>query len=383
MSVSNVSTASSNQPITPLHNTPVCGSAAAAAVAATVLGPSVAAGSASPVCKGASPEQAITSTSEFNETPIERLPNEMILPMMMHLSVKEVVRMREVDTRFRDIGGDALVDNICNKNIPLVKLGLQGNAKILAFLNSLSSENRIRIKQLNLLSTGVDNTFLAELSSLTPNLQGLDLAFCCHIDDHGLQLLAPLTQLRNLSFLECSYITDHGSLQHLAPFAELRSLNFLGCYKITDDGLIHLAPFNKLENLNLSNCYKIRDRGLQQIALLTQLRSLSLNNCSQITNAGLRHLAPLTELQRLNLGGWYEITDDGLNHLAPFQKLEILSLRSCFQITNRGIQLLVTLIKKLRCLNLDGCSRITIYDNINRCIPGLTVFDSELHDSPF
>lgn len=52
MSVSNISKVSSNQPITTLHNTPVCDGAAVAAVAAAALAPSVAAGSASLVSSG-------------------------------------------------------------------------------------------------------------------------------------------------------------------------------------------------------------------------------------------------------------------------------------------------------------------------------------------
>ena len=353
----------------------------------------------------ASPEQAISPSSEFNKALFDRLPDEMIVSMLMKLSVKEIARMREVDTRFRDIGGEALAKKISDENISLAKLGLEGNAKVLAFLDSLSSENRLHIRQLNLLGTEIDNRFLARLSSLTPNLQGLNLEYN-QITDDGLKHLATLTELRSLSLAYCRRITDRG-LQHLAPLTQLRNLNLRWCDEITNDGLKHLAPFTDLRNLSLAWC-SITNDGLQHLATLTQLRglnlawckitdsglkhlapfkklkNLSLAWCSQITNDGLQHLATLTQLRGLSLARCDTITDDGLQHLEPFKKLENLSLQGCNEINGNRLNHLAPLMQ-LRRLDLGKCDKITDSakrELMNR-IPGLTVLDSGLFEPAY
>ena len=302
MSVSNVYTASSNQSITPPHNTQGCDGAAVAAVAATVLVPTTAAASLPSPSLAASGKASLVSTEtspesslEFNKALFDRLPDEMIVSMLMKLSVKEIVRMREVDTRFRDIGRETLAKKISDENIPLVKLGLKGNAKVLAFLlKSLGPENCIYIKQLNLLGTEVDNSFLAGLSSLTPNLQGLNLAGGGdRITYEGFNYLASLTQLQSLTLSGCVFITDD-VLQRLSPLTQLQKLKLAGCPQITNACLNHLAPFKKLQNLDLAFC-QITDDGLQRLSPLSQLQKLNLTGCYRVTNVGLNHLAPLTE----------------------------------------------------------------------------------------
>ena len=237
----------------------------------------------------------------------ELLPDEMIISMLMKLSVKEIVRMREVDTRFRDIGSDVLAKKISDENISLEELGLKGNAKVLAFLNSLHPVNRHRIRQLNLSGTGVDDEFLARLSSLTPNLQDLNLACCYDITNDG--------------------------LKHLAPFTELRSLSLAWC-SISNDGLPHLTSFKKLKNLSLAHCL-ITGAGLQNLAYLTQLRILNLVWCN-IADEDLQHIGSFTQLRRLSLEGCVSITDYGLQHLAPLKKLVNLNLWFCYNTTYVG-----------------------------------------------
>ena len=341
MSISNVSTVSPNQPITPPGNTPICGSAAAAAVAATVLVPEAAAAPLPPpslaaegrISRVSTGEQAISLSPEFNKTLFEFLPDEMIVSMLMKLSVKEIVRMREVDTRFRDIGREALAKKISDENIPLAKLGLEGNAKVLAFLlKSLGPENCIRIKQLNLSGTDVDDDVLAELSNLTPNLQSLNLAGCFLITGHGLQHLARLTQLQHLNLLGCLFINDVG-LKNLTSLTQLRNLNLTRCALITGAGLQHLARLTKLRSLDLAYCHKINKDSLKNLTSLTQLQNLNLRFCNQITDDGLYYLASLIELQELCISGCLKITGKGLAYLTSLTKLRILNLEGCVSIT--------------------------------------------------
>ena len=277
-------------------------------------------------------EAEVVPSSEFNKNQFGFLPDEMILPIMMNLSVKEIVRMRKVDKRFWDIGGEALAKKISDENFPLAELG--GDAKILAFLESLHPENRLRIRQLNLSGTKINNSFLARLSSLTPNLQDLNLTKCPDITDDG--------------------------LEHLASLKELRNLSLEGCYRITDDGLKHLSPLKELRNLSLEGCDRISDNGLKHLASFTELRSLSLAKCFRITNDGLQYLVPLKKLQNLSLDECREISDDGLQHLASFAELRSLSLVKCFRITNKGIILLsFKTLPKLRILSFGAGLRFT------------------------
>ena len=300
MSVSNISTASSNQPITPPYNPPVCGSAAAAAVAAVTL---------------ASPD------STFNNR-FELLSDEVILEMLMNCSIKDIGRMRRVDTRLRDIGREVLEIKISDENIPLVELGLEG-VKVLDYLNSLRPANLIRIKQLNLSRTRIDNSFLARLFHLTPNLQSLDLSYCYRITDDG--------------------------LQHLAPFENLENLSLEGCFEINGFGLNYLTTLTKLRKLNLWLCEKITDRDLNFLAFFPELRCLNLGCCSRITDRALILLSqlPLKHLQHLILLRCHNITNWGFRHLALFSQLRILNIQGCDYITNEEKSFLKSFIPDL------------------------------------
>ena len=281
----------------------------------------------------------------------EPLPVEMIVSVLKKLSIKEILCMRRVDRRFRDLGGDVLAKKISDENISLAELGLKGNAKILAFLNSLSSENRMRIKQLNLWETGVDDRFLARLSSLTPNLQCLNLAGCFLITRRGLKHLAPLIQLQNLNLAGCLFINDAG-LKNLTSLTQLRNLNLTRCL-ITGVGLQHLASLTELQGLHLANCHNINKGSLQHLTSLTKLQNLKLLGCDKITDEDLNYLASLTKLQELWISGCHKITDKGLAHLTSLTQLRILNLEGCPFITVKAERKLKSFIPGLTVITLQ------------------------------
>ena len=366
MSVSNVSAASSNQSITPPHNTPGYGSAAAAAIAATALAPSVA---DAPLPSPATCSSFLVST----ETPIESLPNEMTLKIFLKFPVKEIARIRRVNSCFRDIGGEALAKKISDERIPLAKLGLRENVKVLAFLESLSPANRSIIKMLDLSRTEVGNSFLARLSSLTPNLQGLNLEGCSRFTDDGLNFLTFLPDLENLRLRSCCQIAGRNP-QNLALLTQLRNLDLAYCNLIDDNNIHHLASLSRLRILSLSSCICINDLGLQRLAPLTELRNLNLDELSGITNDGLKNLIPFTKLENLSLMGCLQITDDGLQNLTSLRRLQRLNLAGCGFTNSIAFKSLNPEMHS-RILEERGCDQITerAKSELKSSIPGLTI----------
>ena len=189
------------------------------------------------------------------------------------------------------------------------------------------------LKQLRVLiltGTGITGTGLRNLIPMAA-LTALDLEVCDGITDEACETLGMLRQLRALvvkkTGFEKQMISDAG-LQHLKPLVDLETLNLYG-NKITDAGLIHLEGFSKLRDLNLS-LLAITDKGLVHLKPLSQLESLELLysvgfSGPTITNGGIAPLGSLTNLTSLNLTG-ARMTDAGLEQLQGLKKLSTLLL---------------------------------------------------------
>ncbi|MDB5340741.1 MAG: hypothetical protein JWN70_6360 [Planctomycetaceae bacterium] len=189
------------------------------------------------------------------------------------------------------------------------------------------------LKQLRVLiltGTGITGAGLRSLIPLA-HLTALDLEVCDGITDEACETLGMLRQLRALvvkkTGFEKQMISDAG-LQHLKPLVDLELLNLYG-NKITDAGLVHLEGFSKLRELNLS-LLAITDKGLVHLKSLSQLEHLELLysvgfSGPTITNGGIAPLSSLTNLTSLNLTG-SRMTDAGLEQLQGLKKLSTLLL---------------------------------------------------------
>jgi hypothetical protein len=229
------------------------------------------------------------------------------------------------------------------------------------------------LQKINLSATEISDKYLQCISECCPNLKTINLtgrshkgikfyrrAFDTQITDKGVEFLAKLTNLEDLSLGKCHNITDT-SLLYLVKLKSLCRLDISKCEKITDEGLKQLASLRELEYLNLSGCNKITDDGFKHLIHLEKLRVLSLSRCNKITDLVFQQVASFKELQVLDLSGCNQITATDLSWLALLQKLQDLNLSGCNRITDTALNNLARL-KTLRFLDLRNCLKITEYE---------------------
>ena len=66
-----------------------------------------------------------------------------------------------------------------------------------------------------------------------PNLEALDLSYCCQVGDEEMFLLASMSRLSLLVLLHCRNITNYG-LHTLCRAQSLRNIYIDGCSLITE-----------------------------------------------------------------------------------------------------------------------------------------------------
>ena len=231
----------------------------------------------------------------------------------------------------------------------------------------------------------------------------ISLIQCDLISNEGLNNLANLDQIEELSLGWCRLISDGGLeilSEHRNRAHTLRVLHLARC-PITDDGLVHLSKLKQLQELDLNGCSKLSSQALS-VALgelvylssldvsynpgilrsswqgnINALKSLELNY-SAVRDSHLSRLKHLPMLEELNLdscliGDWgiahladndvvpnltsldladTDISDFAMQKIAQFEHLKSLSLFYC-NISNAGLRHLSSM-KKLEVLNLDS-----------------------------
>nr|SVE94211.1 EOG090X05GA [Simocephalus serrulatus] len=251
------------------------------------------------------------------------------------------------------------------------------------------------LKRLNLsLCKQITDSSLSRLSQHCRQLQELDLGGCCNVTNAGLLLIAwGLKSLKSLNLRSCWHVSDLGiaSLAGLGSDAEgnlaLEHLGLQDCQKLTDDALMHVSlGLKKLKSINLSFCLSISDSGLKYLAKMPSLCELNLRSCDNISDVGMAYLAEggsritsldvsfcdriddqavvhvaqgLVHLKQLSLSACH-VSDEGLIRVAlSLLDLQTLNIGQCSRITDRSIQAVADHLRKLRCIDLYGCTKIT------------------------
>jgi hypothetical protein len=141
------------------------------------------------------------------------------------------------------------------------------------------------------------------------------------------EVAAALPQLKKLPSLVAVNLGLCGLTdEDLKPLQDLHQVKnlLLNGNPITDKGLEQLAGLTNLHELSLSDDRAVTDRGVEHLKGLTGLRLLSLDG-TQVTDDGLAHLKGLTELRTLKLYAT-QVKGPGLAHLQGLPKLESLYL---------------------------------------------------------
>ncbi|KAM5208267.1 exocyst complex component 3-like protein isoform 8-T9 [Hipposideros larvatus] len=241
------------------------------------------------------------------------------------------------------------------------------------------------------------------LSSCTPSLERLSLAYCCLTfelvpaqDSTGPQDSSPShLSFRNLlrfvkeraGRLHALDLSGTGlppeALQALSQVAglQLQELGLHSCRDLSTDAvtaLCHQQP--GLTSLDLSGCSELSDRALLAVSRgLRHLQHLSLRKLQRLTDAGCTGLGGLWELQSLDMAECCLVSGRelaralGSVHGAP-PPLASLSLAYCSSLKDASVLSLIPLLSpSLRVLDLSSCVALT-----NRTLQAICIYLTHL-----
>ena len=188
-----------------------------------------------------------------------------------------------------DVGVQALVA-ACPS---LSRLCLRGLDRITdASITALAG---LRLSSLDLsFCFGVSGRAISQLIEACPQLADLALCGLAHVDDSTMVALRSPT-LASLDLSWCSALTDVGLALLAGGCAQVSSLKLDFCYRLTDPGIEQLATLRRLEQLSLRGCDAIGDAGLAHLNGLHSLLSLNVAGCPGISNVAVGTFLSLRE----------------------------------------------------------------------------------------
>ncbi|PIK40287.1 putative F-box/LRR-repeat protein 14-like [Apostichopus japonicus] len=235
--------------------------------------------------------------------------------------------------------------------------------------------------------SSISNMGIMVIEQYLQKLKHLNLRSCRLISDDGISCLAgvfktisrpPGTRnLKSLILQDCQ-ISDTSLSSIAKGLPNLETLNLSFCCQISDTGMISLSNMSSLKDLNLRSCDHISDLGIAHLAEKgSHFRVLDVSFCDRIGDGALGHIAQgMDDLDSLSLSSCH-ITDEGLERLVRNLKgLTTLNIGQCVRLTDRGLTLIAENLRKLKCIDLYGCTKITTL-GLERImqLPNLTVLN--------
>lgn len=208
------------------------------------------------------------------------------------------------------------------------------------------------------------------------------------LDTSRFDRLKSRISLNQFSIASGMTITDETLKALSSMHPELRGLDISGCNKVSDQGLFYLSTAcGKLTELNLSKVSLVTSTGFRAICLAATLLNVKLDDCSQVDDEFLSVLsAACWSLQSFSMSNNTLVTDNALcNFVQCCNKLISLNLSLCKNVGKYGNIFLVCLAEScanLLELDVTGCSELKstgvshlLFSTTLRGLENLTVDD--------
>ncbi|MEZ6128047.1 MAG: protein kinase [Planctomycetaceae bacterium] len=222
----------------------------------------------------------------------------------------EVLRQLELieELRCLDFWGSNVTDADMVQILAFSQLSrLEFSGAAISDQGMIGIEKLTSLRKLTLRSTRVGDTTLTRLAQL-PHLEYLDIAHTDIsleglreasqslslsnlgiggpvIDNKALEIVGDM-ELRSLGLIFPSVADDHG-IEHLVKISELRSLDLTGI-NVTDAGMAHVSRFPVLDQLFLRDT-RITDACISDLANMSALRRLIINH-GDLTDSAITEL---------------------------------------------------------------------------------------------
>lgn len=208
-------------------------------------------------------------------------------------------------------------------------------------LSNLAAEHigKLKLQKLAIVSTAINDVGMQRLANLS-NLEELSLSGSMLITDAGLLNIAGMTKLNRLNIRFCRKLTADG-MKHLKKLDQLIYLN-IEANGLGDSGLkLAVSGKTALEQLYASG-NTLTDEAMPAIGNLTNLKLLALAR-NKVTALGVKRLAGLKRLEELTLSET-KLDVDAMGIISQLPELKMLSLTNT-GLDDDGIAKLVELKK--------------------------------------
>ncbi|GFR74462.1 F-box/LRR-repeat protein 13-like [Elysia marginata] len=228
-----------------------------------------------------------------------------------------------------------------NKNLQVLKI--DGNHRV--------SDNSL--KQLGRMCPDLRHVYVADCQRLTDatlkalssckNLTVLNLADCVRISDAGVRHLMDgpaAAKLRELNLTNCVRVGDMAMVNVHKRCHNLTYLNVNFCEHISEAGIELLGQIHSLVALDVSGCncgdQNLTDGAIKNLAFCCRMLTvLNLAGCKHVTDLSIQYLSGVCHyLTQLDISGCIHISDKALKYLRKgCKKLRCLNMLYCKKIT--------------------------------------------------
>ncbi|XP_012666576.2 leucine-rich repeat-containing protein 29 isoform X1 [Otolemur garnettii] len=198
-------------------------------------------------------------------------------------------------------------------------------------------------------------------------LHALDLSGT-GLPPEALQALGQVTglQLQELSLHSCRELSTEAVATLCRQQPGLTSLDLSGCSELTDGALLAVSRgLRHLRCLSLGKLRRLTDAGCAALGGLHELQNLNMAECCLVSGKelaqalGSMHRAP-SRLVSLSLAFCSSLKDASVRSVIPAlgPSLRVLDLSSCVTLTNRTVQAICTYLTHLSVLRLAWCKEL-------------------------
>ncbi|GAU16362.1 hypothetical protein TSUD_117110 [Trifolium subterraneum] len=255
---------------------------------------------------------------------------------------------------------DELLSSIAMASLPLRRLALLNctgytYSGIFFLLSKCQHIQHLDLKDTDFLN----NTCVADLSLLLPELVSINLGICSMLTDSSLFTLVrncPSLVEINMQFI---LFDNHNSLmEDCVVNPQLKYLFLASSPGLQNENIIMLAAiFPNLQRLDFSCCSFITEEGIGQVLRnCPKIRHLDLTCCTSVKSLGIHFDVP--KLEMLNLTSTI-VDDEALCVISKrCRGLLQLVLTHCLHITRKGVMHVVKGCTQLKEINLMLCPKV-------------------------
>ncbi|CAN6468209.1 unnamed protein product [Victoria cruziana] len=206
-------------------------------------------------------------------------------------------------------------------------------------------------------ATRIDCRGLEALSNGCPNLEEIDLSYCCRFSDPEAAALSFSSNLRRVTLVKCLKITDLGLVRIAVGCSKLCVLNLKWCMEITDLGVEFVVTKCKdLASLDISHLL-VTNKCLRSIACANKLEVLTMVGCMMVDDDGLNCLRNRSSsLQKIDVSRCRNISSSGvISFLTGNKRVQELGAGYCLNDFTCQLLSSTTDLKYLTAIRLDAC----------------------------